>query len=336
MSMKEWYLIKSQPTLNSGFEHSEWDKFVSDAFDETLTETQLGRQIYLCRGQFDGNKFETEIPVDGIVQSETQDAYTQGWQRQLLTRILDRVQDYKYIRYDDHIWVIMTMPSDNQIYNKCVIHLCNYTLKWQNKRGMIYYYPASIQDATQYNTGIEGTKEIHNGYVQLMAWVSLDKITAELERDMRMFIDVNKTSPTPYVITSKSTVAYSYGNDMRVMRITFTEDAYNPKTDSIEKWLCDYINSDDITRPAVSEISYSGSPEIRIGGRKTFNTDIPVIFSLITTDMWKDKILLTQIDEYSCKIIADNDSAMVGANIKIIAKNETQTSELLVKVIGGV
>lgn len=337
MLMKEWYMINSQPTLNSGFERNEWDEFASDAFNETLTETQLGRQIYLCRGQFDGNKFKTEISVDGIVQSETQDAYTQGWQRQLLTRISDRVQDYKYIRYDDHIWVIMTMPSDNQIYNKCVIHLCNYTLKWQDKRGMIYYYPASIQDATQYNTGIEGTKEIHNGYVQLMAWVSLDEITAGLERDMRMFIDVDKTSPTPYVITSKSTVAYSYGDDMRVMRITFTEDEFNPKTDSVEEWLCDYINPESLPQPSSPiEITYSGSPEIRIGGRKTFSTDVPVTFSLIAADMWKDKILLTQINDRSCKITADNESAMVGANIKIIAKSETQTSELLVKVIGGV
>lgn len=335
--MKEWYMINSQPTLNSGFERSEWDSYVSDSFDETLTETQLGRQIYMCRGQFDGNKFETEISTCGIVQSETPDAYTQGWQRQLLTRISDRVQDYKYIRYDDHIWVIMTMPSDNQIYNKCVIHLCNYTLKWQDKKGRIYYYPASIQDATQYNTGIEGTKEIHTGYVQLMAWVSLDKITAGLERDMRMFIDVDKASPTPYVITSKSTVAYSYGGDMRVMRITFTEDELNRKTDRIDLMLCDYADPDSIPRPTVPiEITYSGSPEIRIGGRKTFSTDVPVTFSMIAADMWKDKIRLTQTDDHSCVIKCQNESAMVGANIKITAKNETQTSELLVKVIGGV
>lgn len=335
--MKEWYFIKPQPTLNSGFEYSEWDNYAEDSFDEVLTETPLGKPIYMCKGQFDGEKFEVEIPANGIVQSETPDAYTQGWQRQLLTRISDNVQNYKYIRYDDKIWVIMTMPSDNRIYNKCVIHLCNYVLKWQDKNEKIYHYPACIQDATQYNTGVKGVKEIHTGYVQLMAWVSLDENTVGLERDMRMFIDTDKKTPTPYVITSKSTVAYSYGDDMRVIRITFTEDVYNPKTDSIEEWLCDYINLDDITRPAVPiEIAYSGSPEIRIGGRKTFNADIPVTFSLITADMWKDKISLSQIDEHSCKIVADNDSAIVGANIKIIASNETQTSELLVKVIGGV
>ena len=337
MSMKEWYMINSQPTLNSGLERGEWDDYVSDSFNEVLTETQLGRQIHMCKGQFDGNKFETEVHADGIVQSETLEAYTQGWQRQLLTRISDRVQDYKYIRYDGHIWVIMTMPSDNQIYNKCVIHLCNYTLKWQDKKGTIYYYPASIQDATQYNTGIEGTKEIHTGYVQLMAWVSLDEITVGLERDKRMFIDTDKKTPTPYAITSKSTVAYSYGDDMRVMRITFTEDEFDPQTDNVEKWICNYINPNSILQPTSPiEISYSGSPEIRIGGRKTFRTDTPVVFSMIVADVWKDTLVLTQIDDFSCQITADNDSAMVGASFKIVANSGIQSSEVVVKIKGAV
>lgn len=336
--MKEWYLIKSQPTLNSGFEYSEWNNYAEDSFDEVLTETPLGRQIYMCKGQFDGEKFETEVPVNGIVQSETPDAYTQGWQRQLLTRISDNVQNYKYIRYDNKIWVIMTIPSDNRIYNKCVIHLCNYTLKWQDKRGMIYYYPASIQDATQYNTGIEGTKEIHNGYVQLMAWISLDKITAELERDIRMFIDTDKKTPTPYVITSKSTVAYSYGDDMRVIRITFTEDEYNPETDNIEEWLCDYIPpTDTSTLTSPISITYFGKPEVRIGGQKTFKADSAVTYSIIIADVWKDKIKLSQTNEFSCVVKCQNDSDMVGASFKIIATDlNNNKSQILIKVIGGV
>lgn len=336
MSMKDWYLIKPQPTLNGGFEYNEFADYAHDGFDELLTETQLGKDIVFCKGQFDGEKFEVEVSSKGIVQSETPDAYTQGWQRQLLTRISDRVQDYKYIIYDGHIWVIMTMPSDNQIYNKCVIHLCNYTLKWQDKKGMIYYYPANVQDATQYNTGIEGTREIHTGYVQLMAWVSLDEITSGLERDMRMFIDVDKTSPTPYAITSKSTVAYSYGDDMRVMRITFTEDEIDPKKDNVEEWLCDYVNPNSTPQPSSIEISYSGSPEIRIGGRKTFNTDIPVRFSMMVADVWKETLAFTQIDDYSCTITADNDSAMVGASFKIVANDGIQSSEVVVKIKGAV
>lgn len=281
-------------------------------------------------------KFETEIAAEGIVQSETPDAYTQGWQRQLLTRIPDRIQEYKYIRYDGKIWLIMTMPADNLIYNKCVIHLCNYVLKWQDKNGGIYHYPASILDATQYNTGIEGTREVHTGYVQLMAWVSLDEITAVLERDVRMFIDVNKTSPTPYTITSKSTVAYSYGDDMRVMRITFTEDEFDPKTDNIEEQICNYIPPEKIQNPTPIEIFYAENPEIRMGGRKKFRTEIPVRFSIIAAESWKDKIVLDQPDEYSCRVEIAEDPAIVGVLFKIAAVNKTQKSEIEICVKGAV
>lgn len=339
--MKEWYLIKPQPTLNSGLENSEWNNYAEDSFAEVLTETPLGKQIYMCNGRFDGNKFEVEIPANGVVQSETPDAYTQGWQRQLLTRISDEVQNYKYIRYDDKIWVIMTMPSDNRIYNKCVIHLCNYVLKWQNNNGEIYYYPADIRNATQYNTGIEGGREVHTGYVQLVAYISLDDITAGLERDKRMFIDVDRKAPTPYVITSKDSVAFSYGNDTRVMRITFTEDEFNPNTDSVEEWLCDYINPQNTAdSESLFKISYKGRPEIRIGGRKTFSVndhDSLITFSLIMSNMWKDKITLIQTSNYSCMVNVTNFPDMVGADIKLAATDSNgQKSEIIIQVIGGV
>ena len=93
--MTEWYLINPQPTLNSGFEKDEFTDYAQDGFDELLTETQLGKTIKFCKGKFDGENFEIEVDGEGIVQSETPDAYTQGYKRQLLTRIADKVADYK-------------------------------------------------------------------------------------------------------------------------------------------------------------------------------------------------------------------------------------------------
>ncbi len=169
-----------------------------------------------------------------------------------------------------------------------------------------------------------------------MAWVSLDDATVNLERDMRMFIDTNKTSPTPYVITSKSTVAYSYGNDMRVMRITFTEDEFNPETDNIGELLCDYIPPDKIKNPTSIEIFCNGNPEIRIGGRKNFRTEIPVEFSIIAADAWKDKIILTQTDACSCAASIAEDYAMVGVIFKLAAAADGQTGEIEIRVKGAV
>ena len=337
--MQSWYVIDPQPTLNNELENDEWNDWVLDSFDEALTETPLGKEIYLCKGQYNGEQFEVEVKTEGIVQSETPDAYTQGWQRQLLTRISDNVQDYKYIRYNDKIWVIMTMPSNNTIYNKCVIHLCNYVLKWQNRQtGQIYYYPSCVLDATQYNTGIENRQNvITTGYIQLMAWLSLDEISVSVERDMRMFIDTNKVNPTVYVITSKSTVPYSYGADERVLRITFTEDIYNPDTDSIENWLCNYIDPNSIPQPTEPiEISYAGKPTVRIGMSKTFTSSADnVVFSLVVPEIWENNISMTQTGN---KIVVkcSNNPDMVGSSFKIEVAGNGQRSELLVTIIGAV
>ena len=84
-------------------------------------------------------------------------------------------------------------------------------------------------------------------------------------------------------------------------------------------------------------ITYAGKPEIRIGGRKTFTADIvgSVRFSLIYSNEWEGKIIMTQTDN-KCVVKCANDSAMVGASFKVMAYGNGQTSELLVSIIGAV
>ena len=345
MDSQNWYLINPQPTLNSGFENEEWDDWVGDSFDEALTETRLGETVVFCRGQFNGETglFETEFETQAVVQNKTFDAYTQGWKRQLLTRISDMVADYKYIKIKDtknnwQIYVIMAMPDSDGIYTKVVAHECNYTLKWQDtETGIIYYYPSYTADATQYNTGVESASErIQTGYIQLMSWLSLDDITVELQRDKRMFIDFSKKHPDVYIITSMSKVPYSY-NEMRIMRITFTEHEFNPQTDRIDLMLCDYI--ENIPQPTSPiEISYSGKPEIRIGRTKTFNVDTEgiITFSLLVTEQCRDYIELIPIDNNSCQVSVLSNVNIVGSSFKLIASNGSQSSELLINVKGGI
>lgn len=344
--MEDWYLIKPQPTLNSGFETDEWNDWVTDSFDEALTETPLGETVKLCKGQYNGETglFETEFETQAIVQNKTFDAYTQGWKRQILTRMSDMIADYKYVKVLDtkqkeQIYIIMTMPDSNTIYTKAVIHECNYTLKWQDEEtGNIYYYPSYTADATQYNTGVETARNIvQTGYIQLMSWISLDEITAELYRDKRMFIDVATKHPDTYVITSTSKVPYSY-NEMRIMRITFTECEFNPKTDRIDLMLCDYIDPNDIPTPTSPiNIKYDGNPEIRIGGRKTFTAEIDgaVIFDLVDAQLWNDKITITQTGN-KCVVKCINDQSLVGARFRLSVANGSGRSELLVYIIGAV
>lgn len=336
--METWY-IEDMPVLNGGNEDNEWFTYAFDAFDEALDETILGDNVKFCAGQFNGETglFDIEVEAKAVVQDRAPDAYTRGWQRQILTRIRDNLSQYKYIKFKDspiakeQIYLIETMPSSNHLYTKAVIHECNYTLKWQDESGEIYYYPSYTADATQYNTGVENASTVvRTGYVQLMSWISLDDVTVELQRDKRMFIDYSKKHPDTYVITSMSKVPYSY-NEMRMMRITFTECEYNPDTDRIDLMLCDYIE------PApISDIKYSGEPNIRIGSKKTFTVDNEnPTFEIVATPDVLSKITLTQTGG-KCVIKCDNDESVIGSTIKLKAAYSGVTKELLITIKGVV
>lgn len=323
--MTDWYLIDPQPTLNSGFEEDEFADYAQDGFDELLTETQLGKDIIFCKGKFDGKDFEYEITGKGIIQSETPDAYTQGYKRQLLTRT-GEISDYKYIKYGGSIWLIMTEPSNNCIYDKCILHQCNYVLKWQNANKDIIYCPASIENASQYNTGEEGTKILMLGYNQLMAYVSLDYDTVAVDRKLRLFIDYNKVNPIPYKVTRPDTVTLSYGKS-RVMCIVLTEDQYNPKTDSIEDWLCDYFKVSTVT------IKYSGDPTIRTGGTKPLHIDTKdVVNWSVESDIGATVIP----NGNSVKVKCPYDSSFVGKIITVRADADGNIGECKLTVTGGV
>ena len=324
--MTEWYLINPQPTLNSGFEKDEFTDYAQDGFDELLTETQLGKAIKFCKGKFDGENFEVEVDGEGIVQSETPDAYTQGYKRQLLTRIADKVADYKYIKYDGAIWLIITEPADNCIYDKCVLHQCNYIFKWQNANKDIIYCPASIENASQYNTGEEGNKILMLGYNQLMAYVSLDDDTVVIDRNLRLFVDYNKVNPIPYKVTRPDTVAFSYGKN-RVMCLVLTEDQYNPKTDSIENWLCDYFKVSTVT------IIYSGNPTIRVGGTKTLTVDTT---ETVTWSVESDIGATIIPDGNSVKVKCPNDMSFVDKIITVRATVGSDVGECILTITGGV
>lgn len=341
--MESWYVIQPQPTMNGGFENDEWDSYVPDAFDEVLTETRLGQTVYLCNGLYDAETelFEIEYETQAVIQNVTPDAYTQGWKRQILTRISDTLANYKYVKVKDtkgnwQIYLIMTMPDTNQIYTKAPIHECNYVLKWQDSSGKVLSYPCSIENASQYNTGENSVNSVmRTGFSQLMAWLSFDENTLKIGRTNRFFVDYDKTSPLVYRTTSMNHVDYSY-NENRIIRIVLTEDEYNPDVDNVELWLCDYMDPESVPVPTEPiEVIYAGLPEIRIGGRKTFKVDseTAITFSLVGTDSVISKLRINQ-ENNQCVVWVENDSSIVGNHFKLLAQSDADQSELLVSIKG--
>lgn len=337
----EWYLINS-PHYTGGTEKNDFRFNANLGIDDFLIDSPLSNKILLCKGKFDKetNSFEEEFETEGIIQGNSPETQTKGWQRQLLTR-LKTISDYKYVKvYDEdydrwNIWLIMTMPTNNKVYEKVVLYLCNYIAKWQDDDGNIIYQPFHVENASQYNTGEEGNKILTLGYNQLLVYTSLDNETIYLDRTKRMFIDYNNVNPIPYRITRIDTVSESYA-ESRVLCLIFSEDVYNPDTDSIENWLCDYI------KPVVAhpiEITFIGNPVIRVGGSaKTFtaNTDKTVTWELVKTPE-QTEYITTVVTNNKCKIKCSNNELLIGSSVKLkCIDTDGNIGEILIDIVGGV
>lgn len=335
----QWYLIDS-PYYTEGDERQNFEFDSSLGFSDVLEDTPLSSQISLCKGDYDTTTglFATEKQVLGIVQGNTPNTVTKAWERLLLTTI-GTVQDYKYVKYNGNIWLIMTKPASNKIYEKVVLYLCNYVAKWQKSDGTIVYKPFFVSNASQYNSGEEGNKTVTIGYNQLLVYTSLDDDTMEFNREKRIFIDYNTVKPLPYKTTRVDTVSYSFG-ESRVLTLIFTEDQYDPNRDSIELMLCDCFTPPPT--PTGIIITYNGQPKIRVGGaNKTFTavSDNEItLWSKVCTGAQEDYIILTPdvSDSKKCKVKCLDNNLLIGGTFKVQCTDGTNTGEVLVSIIGGV
>jgi hypothetical protein len=319
--------------LTVAFETDEFHEYAHDGFDELLNDTPASDEIILCKGRFDGQNFEYETTIKGIIQNNVPNTQTKGSERQLLVNIGD-IQDYKYVKYDNAIWIIMTNASNNKIYEKVVINQCNWILKWQNAQYEICQSPCYVTNASQYNSGEISNKTVSIGYNQFLVYVSTDNDTLSLSRDNRMFIDYDMQKPTPYKITRIDTVSYSFNMNL-VTVLIFTESQLNDDTDNLELMICDYKTP--IEDSNVVEITYYGEPEIRCGGvSKTFSVDTSkeVSWEIKCADFQKDDIIVTP-EGTKCKLKVLSNTNLIGSSFKLIAKIGDTNNEILISVIGG-
>ena len=251
--------------------------------------------------------------------------------------LIDRTIPIGTVLYDtdEQIYYLCTESfNKDKILNNGKLTRCNNFLKWQDDSGKVFEYPVFDINSTQYNSGVQGDKVMTLGSTQHMLTITADENTIALEHDKRFFNDRNTKPPTVFKLTQNDTTALNY--DKGLLHLTITEDEYNPDTDSIENWLCDYF------KPKASqpiEITYTGNPIIRVGGSaKTFtaNTAENVTWELITTDIQNKYITMTTTDN-KCKIKCFNNELLIGSSIKLKCTDVNgNIGELLINIVGGV
>lgn len=248
------------------------------------------------------------------------------------------------VEWADAMWLMVSCDWDKEVYTYGKMQQCNYILKWQNTDADVIERWSVILSASKYNNGEKYNNVIVVGSNQLMVYLPIDEETLKLRSDKRLMVDFNIESPKCYDITRVDTVTMGYGGTAEprydgkgCILLVLTETEINPDVDRIDLMLCDYVNPNDIPHPSPINITYSGNPEIRIGGRKTFTaeTENEVVFSLVNSALLDGKLTMEQTDN-KCVVKCANDSALVGATFKVVVAGGGARSELLVDVIGAV
>ena len=249
-----------------------------------------------------------------------------------------------YVEWADAMWLMVSCDWDKEVYTYGKMQQCNYVLKWQNANADVIERWSVVLSASKYNNGEKYNNVIVVGSNQLMVYLPIDEETLKLKSDKRLMVDFNIESPKCYDITRVDTVTMGYDGTAEprydgkgCILLVLTETEINPDVDRIDLMLCDYINPNDIPHPSPINITFSGSPSIRIGGRKTFTaeTENEVVFSLINSALLDGKLTMEQTGN-KCVVKCANDSALVGATFKVEVAGGGQRSELLVDVIGAV
>lgn len=269
--------------------------------------------------------FLTGETIDLNINRQTKSEVS-GYQKEFTSLITAPVQhgDTFYNEDEGLYWICTEVMCKSGLYYDGKLTRCNNILKWQDENKHIFEYPVFDINSTQYNSGEFGDKTMTLGSSQHLLTIVADENTIALNHGHRFFWDRNTVDPTVFKLTQNDTTAMNY--DKGLIKITVTEDQYNPKTDSIENWLCDYFKVSTVT------ITYSGNPTIRVGGTKTLNVDTT---ETVTWSVESDVGVTITPNGNSVKVKCPNDMSFVDKTITVKATVGSDIGECILTITGG-
>lgn len=271
--MKEWYLMtpNTRPNVTSGYENDAFLDYRDDAFVETL-ETNIATTVILY-----SSDLSTQKQIRCIIQGNTADSQIKSMERVGLFQ-RGNVRAGMYILFENCYWLISGYPGTNGIYEKAVMVLCQYKLRWQNTLGEIIERWCNSISASKYDIGENGNNTIRLSSSTFSILVPDDKETLELD-GKRVFIDKHLTNPTKvFKITRNDDILSDYGKDHGcVLGFIADKTEYNSITDNQLLRICDYkeptlspppLLPDDETTDLTAIIS--GGDTLRCGRAKSW------------------------------------------------------------------
>lgn len=193
-----------------------------------------------------------------------------------------------YIEWNNQIWLVTLVDTDDKTYHSGYMYLCTVPLRWQNSEGKIIERYVYAEDFTKYSNGVTGNNTITIGDNQYGLTLPVDEETKKLKRDMRFPMDFDDSEqPDIYKLTNRKVKLSDnqYFGRGGTMIVTMSFDAFNPNNDKKilmdngqEVWICNYNNSHSPLPPTPSEPNettdlscvITGNTNLKNGYRRTY------------------------------------------------------------------
>ena len=264
-----------------------------------------------------------------------------------------------YIEWNNQIWLVTLVDTDDKTYHSGYMYLCTVPLRWQNSEGKVIERYVYAEDFTKYSNGVTGNNTITIGDNQYGLTLPVDEETKKLKRDMRFPMDFdNSEQPDIYKLTNRKVKLSDnqYFGRGGTMIVTMSFDAFNPNNDKKvlmdngqEVWICNYNNSHSPLPPTPSEPNETTDLRCVISGNTNLKNGYYRKFTVTFTDKdgnavdWQGVNYRWNItSDFDVKqTVADNkitvsinDENLIGGSFFVqIIVDETVLSEIKVNIV---
>lgn len=302
------------------------------------------------------NTFDTqdvlvnEIPMQLMIIKDT-DGNT--YKKKIKSRHEDIIKLGDYVKWNNQIWMITLLDSDDKAWNRGYMYLCEILLRWQDDNGNIIERWGYSEDYTKYSMGESGNSTITVGDYQYGITLPVDEYTKKLNRENRFVVDFEGNyPPDTYRLTGKKGFIsdYRYFNKGGVFTITLSYEQFNKVTDKLVKlenntevWICDYKSPTTSTLPPLepdnpsTSVTITGGDTLRYGRAKTWT----VTFSdsenqpSFTWNVKSDFKITQNITDNKIQLKCTDDKAIDCTFTLQVLDNESNIlSEITITIVG--
>lgn len=291
-----------------------------------------------------------EIPMQLMIIKDT-DGNT--YKKKIKSRHKDIIKLGDYVKWNNQIWMITLLDSDDKAWNRGYMYLCEILLRWQDDNGNIIERWGYSEDYTKYSMGESGNSTITVGDYQYGITLPVDEYTKKLTRKNRFVVDFEGNyPPDTYRLTGKKGfISFDKGG---VFTITLSYEQFNKVTDKLVKlenntevWICDYKTPSTSTLPPsepdnpTTSVIITGGDTLRYGRSKTWtvtftdSTGAEITPLNFTWNVKSDFKITQNITDNKIQLKCTDDKAIDCTFTLQVLDNESNIlSEITITIVG--